>query len=97
MASHERRNTIRNARHACRMDSRHNRLAIHRAHALALTQKPRKAMTDEQLAKEIQANDVNHSRICNALKEATSEEEKEKLKEALRETESFGHWLNSCR
>ena len=79
------------------MDTWHDCLAIHRAHVVALNPKPRKAMTDEQLAKEIQANDVNHSRICNALKEATSEEEKEKLKEALRETESFGHWLNSCR
>lgn len=53
-------------------------------------------MTDEQLEKEIQANEVNHSRICQALKGATGEE-KEKLREALRETESFGQWLNSCK
>lgn len=53
-------------------------------------------MTDEQLEKEIQANAVNHSRICEALKTATGEE-KEQLKEALRETESFGQWLISCR
>jgi hypothetical protein len=54
-------------------------------------------MTEEQLEKEILTNDANHSRICQALKAATNDEEKAKLKEALKETESFGQWLNSCR